>query len=169
MRALWEQLGATVDAIAPATLIDRDGKPGVRFPVISAQGDPSLTKPAHAAGTGTLDGGFVARSAFTELRVTQLDGVVRGEQMSGRCTINGVDAGMRSVFTWRVAEADISVVPGRAGKPTMLKVSNVPVRVTREALEAFQGFVRSADTRSISTDTVVAHVTAQGHYVPANS
>jgi hypothetical protein len=45
----------------------------------------------------------------------------------------------------------------------------VPVRATREALEAFQGFVRSADTRFITTDTVVAHVTVHGYYVPANS
>ena len=36
-----DQAGATVAAIAPAELMERDGRRGLRMPVASAQGDPS--------------------------------------------------------------------------------------------------------------------------------
>jgi len=165
----WGLLDVTVEPIAPAESVERDGRRGLWFPVRSAQGDPSMTDPATAEGVGELGGGFVARTLLAELRYTQLAGVLRNEQMSGRCMVNGADAGMRPMFTWRATDGDISIVPGTSGRPTLLRVSELPVRPTPEALAAFTGLSRSYRTPLITTDTVVAHVTAEGRYHPPGS
>lgn len=159
----------TVEPIAPAESIERDGRRGLRFPLHTVQGDPSLAAPAHAQGTGTAEGGFVVRHASTVVRVTRLEGDVRDERLSGRYMVNEVDAGMRPVFMWRVAEGDLSVVPGAPGEPVALKMSDLPVRMTSEMLDLMAASARSYDLPSLSTDTVVAHVTAQGRFVPPSS
>ncbi|WP_146771984.1 hypothetical protein [Lentzea atacamensis] len=168
-QAEMDQRGATVEAIAPAELIERNGGRGIRFPVRSAQGDPSLSNPAHTQGTGVADGGLILRVASTEVRVTRLAGDVRDEQISGRYMVNDVDAGMQPVFRWRATEGDLAVVPGAPGKPVELKISDLPVRLTSEMLDLWTTSARSYGLPSLSADTVVAHVTAQGRFVPPTS
>jgi hypothetical protein len=77
VHARWRQLGAETEAIAPAELLERAGRRGLRYEVNSAQGDPSLADPARARGHGIVDGGFVVRSASGEVRITELEGVLR--------------------------------------------------------------------------------------------
>ncbi|RSM34488.1 hypothetical protein DMA12_48095 [Amycolatopsis balhimycina DSM 5908] len=160
-----DRRGTTVEAIAPAELIQRDGRRGLRFPLRSAQGDPALANPAHAQGTAAADGGFVLREAAAEVRVTRLAGDVRDEQMSARYMVNNVDSGVRPMFTWHTAEGVLSVVPGVLGAPATLKMSNLPVRMTREMVDLVTTSMRSFGFPDITTDTVVAHVTIQGSYL----
>jgi hypothetical protein len=168
-QAQWDLFEATMEAIAPAELVERDGRRGLRLPLNSAQGDPSLAAPSRARGTGTLGGGLVVRTRTTEVRVTELKGALQGEQMSGRCMTNGMDAGLRPMFAWHATEGTINVVPGASGEPTMVRVSDLPIRLTPEAMEAFVPLARAHGTPLINTDTVVAHVTAEGRYVPPAS
>jgi hypothetical protein len=161
-QATIDQLG-TLEAVAPVQAIERDGRRGLRFPV-SAQGDPSPTSPAHAQLTGASDGGFLLRNASTQLRITQLRGDIRNEELSARYMLNDVDSGMQPMFTWRSAEGDFSVVPGAAGGPVQLRMANLPVRMTSALLDLIAASARSYGLPDLTTETVVGHLTAQGRF-----
>lgn len=161
-----DRLGITMEPIAPATSVKRNGRLGMRFPLHSVQGDPSSPNPARAQGTGAAAGGFVFRHDFTEVRVTRLEGVIRDERMSGRYMVNGVETGVQPMFRWRAEEGDLSVVPGALGEPVSMKVSDLPVRMTPEMLDLITASAaRRYDFSGISADTVVAHVTALGRFI----
>lgn len=158
--------GTIVEPIAPATVIERNGRRGLRFPLRSIQGDPSLSDPAHAQGTAVADGGFVWRNESAEVRITRLSGVVRDERLSGRYQVNDVDAGMQPMFTWSAAEGEFTVVPGLLGQPSATKISDLPARMTPEMLDLMTATARSYDLSNLSTDTVMAHITAQVRFSP---
>lgn len=153
----------TLDAIAPAELVECDGRRGLRFPV-AAQGDPSAASPDRAQLTGTCDGGFVARNASTELRVTQLRGDIRNQELSARYMLNDVDSGMQPMFVWRATEGDFSVIPGAPGEPVQLKMSDLPVRLTSAMLDLITASARAYNLPTLTTDTVVGYLTAQGRF-----
>lgn len=161
--AQLDQIGATVEAIAPAELVQRpDGSTGLRMPVTSALGDPSLLDPALAQGNGALDGGIVVRNAHGTVQFTQFDGAVQGGQLSGHCQANNEDQTLQPVLTWHTADLHITLIPGQLGEPLTLRVSDLPVYPTAESIDAF---TRVFGTPIFTTGTVMAHINAQGAYL----
>jgi hypothetical protein len=158
-----DKIGATLEAIAPAELVHRpDGSTGLRMPVASAQGDPSLTDPARAHGSGALAGGILIHKADGDVRFTDLTGTVGGEQLSGHCTANDEDQTLQPALTWRSADVHATIVPGQPGEPLTVRTSELPVRPSQEAVDAF---TRALGAPIFTTDTVLANITAQGHYL----
>lgn len=161
-----ERASVTVRAIEPTELVRDQDRPGLRFPVRAAQGDPSLTDPVSAEGEGVLEGGLVLQAPSGEISLMEMSGVLQGESVWGTYALNGVDTGMSSVFTTRIAEAKIGLVPGPAGQAVDITVSQVPLLPTAEFLEVF---TRAFGTPIFTVDTVIAHVTAEGRYTPPRS
>lgn len=161
--AQLDQIGAAVQAVAPAELVQgSDGSTGLRMPVTSAQGNPSLLDPALAQGSGALDGGILVHNADGAVQFTQLDGVVQGGQLSGQCQANNEAQALQPALTWRTADLHITVIPGQLGEPLTLRVTKLPVYPTQESIDAF---TRAFGTPIFTTDTVMAHINAEGPYL----
>ncbi|WP_129842649.1 hypothetical protein [Streptomyces sp. RFCAC02] len=162
-QAELNRLGAVVEATAPALLITDSGDPGVRFPVRSGSGDPSLTDLPAARGEGALDGGLTVRARNGVLRVESLESVLRDGVASGTCVVNGVDVGHRALFRCGLADGVLSTENVPVGSPMRVRVGEVPLHATQELLDAY---TESFGAPLVTADTLLARVTAEGLYTP---
>ncbi|MFC9653073.1 hypothetical protein ACFV9P_34515 [Streptomyces sp. NPDC059892] len=163
VQAELDRLGAVVEAVAPAELVRDSNGSGVRFPVRSGTGDPSLKSPPKAEGDGVLDGGVVVRTPQGQARAVNLRGVLRDGVASGECEVNGLDIGHRSVFRCGVSEGRLTTTDVPVGRPLKVRIDGVPLHPTPEALEVYTA---TFGTPALTADTVLAHVTAEGVYTP---
>jgi hypothetical protein len=162
-QAQLDRFGAVVEAVEPARPVEDSRGAAVRFPVRSGTGDPSLTDLPRAQGNGLLDGGIAVRTPTGDLRVTDLGSVLQDELLSGRCVVNGVDVGHRSVFRCGLAEGLLTTGGAAPGRPLRIRLGEVPLRPTDESLETFAA---TFGAPAFTTDTVLAYVTAEGVYTP---
>lgn len=158
-----DRFQATVEAIAPAKLIkDKDGV-GMRFPILTATGDPSLDELSRAKGSSLLDGGVVVRALGGEARVVNLESTLANETISGKFTVNGIDCGAQSMFHCGVGEGRLVAAPVSPVQPTTIRIAGVPVRPTQQSLQAFASAMGAPP---FTVDTVLGHLTAEGVYTP---
>ncbi|MFJ2196701.1 hypothetical protein [Streptomyces violaceusniger] len=162
-QAQLDRFQATVQAIAPARLIEDKAGTAIRFPVRTATGDPALTNLPKAQGSDRLDGGVVVRTPMGEFRVTELESVLESGQTSGRCAVNGAQTSMQSLFICGAGEGRLVAQPVPAGQPLKVRISDVPLRPTPESLSAF---TTAFGAPAVTTDTVMAYVTGEGVYTP---
>ncbi|MFG2626432.1 hypothetical protein [Streptomyces sp. NPDC048473] len=166
VQAELDRLGAVVEAVAPAELIKDHSGSAVRFPVRSGKGDPSLKSLPKAEGDGVLDGGIAVRTPAGNARVVSLQSALKDGLASGKCVVNGVDIGHRSVFRCVLSEGLLTTGNVPVGQPLKVRINKVPLHATPELLEVYAAtFGRPVFT----ADTVLAHVTAEGVYTPPKS
>jgi hypothetical protein len=158
-----DRFGAVVEAVAPARLVHDSSGPAVRFPVRSGTGDPSLDAVAKAQGDGALDGGIAIRTANGTFRVTGLSSDLHGGLVSGKCAINGVYAEYGAVAKCGLDEARLTTENVPPGKPMKVSLADVPLRATPELLA---GYAVAFGSPSFTTETALAHLTAEGVYHP---
>ncbi|HTJ69532.1 MAG TPA: hypothetical protein VL551_18485 [Actinospica sp.] len=158
-----DKFGATVEAIAPARVTTDAQGTVVRFPVRNGAGDPSLAELPKAQGDGALDGGIIVRTANGSVRLTELSSDLRSELAAGKCMINGVSAGHDAVVRCGLAEGVLTAESVQPGKPMKVRLADVPLRPTGEALDVYTA-VFGAPT--FTADSVLAHLTAEGVYHP---
>ncbi|MDF3287743.1 hypothetical protein [Streptomyces silvisoli] len=158
-----DQFEAEVEAVAPARLVKDSRGSAMRFPVRSGSGDPSLADVPRAQGNGGLDGGIAVRTARGNFRVEKLESVLQDGVVSGTCVVNGVDLGHRSVFGCDLAEGRLTTDSVPPGQPMRVRIQEVPLRPTAELADAFAA---AFGTPAFTTDTVLAHMTAEGLYTP---
>ncbi|MDT0543650.1 MULTISPECIES: hypothetical protein [Streptomyces] len=162
-QVLLDRFQAVVEAVAPAQLV-RDAQGGaIRFPVRSGQGDPSAADPPRAHGDGRLDGGVDIRTPDGNVRVTGLEGALQDGLASGKCVVNGVDLGHQAVVRPGLDKGVLKTESVPLGKPMKVRMTDVPLRPTPELVETFSNTFGDA---GFTTDTVLAHVTAEGVYTP---
>jgi hypothetical protein len=165
-QALLDRFQAVVEAVAPARLVqDAQGR-AIRFPVRSGQGNPSPENPPKARGDGRLDGGFQVRTPDGTVRVTDLEAVLQDGLASGTCVVNGVHVGHRSVVRPDLGEGALTTRNVPRGEPMEVRLTDIPLRPTQELVDTFASTFGEAD---FTTDTVLAHVTAEGVYTPPTS
>jgi hypothetical protein len=159
---------ATVTPIAPATMLTDGDRVGVRFPARSGTGALSLDNLPRSRGTGLADGGLAIQAPMGRFELTQLQPTLGDELASGRCLVNGVESGGESLLRYDLGAGRLLADPVPAGQPLKVRVEEVPVYPTPEALEAFKTAVGTPPLGApvFTLDTVVAHVTAEGVYVP---
>lgn len=162
-QAELDRLGAEVQAIAPARLSRDKGGMTIRFPVKSGSGAPSLTSLLDAQGEGTVDGGVTVRMPNGRFEFLELQSALRDGQLSGKCVVNGVDIGHRSAFNCALTESHLAADPAKPGQSLKITLSDMPVRLTPDSLRTFASTVGA---NALTTDTVVAHATAEGVYTP---
>lgn len=163
VQAELDRLGATVEAVAPARLVEDSQGPVVRFPVPFGKGRLPLEHPPEAAGGGTLAGGVVVRTQTGSFRIVNPEAVLRDGVASGKCTVNGLEVEHRSVFRCALAEGLLTTDGAPAGRPLRVRIGEVPLRSTPELLEVCTA---TFGTPVFTADTVVAYVTAEGVYTP---
>ncbi|MCX4548664.1 hypothetical protein [Streptomyces sp. NBC_01500] len=163
VQAELNRLGAVVEAVAPAELVKDGGGPGVRFPVRSGTGDPSLKSLPEAAGDGVLDGGITVRTPTGTAQVVHVQGILKDGLASGKCVVNGVDVSHRSAFRCALSEGLLTTGNTPFGQPLKVRINKVPLHPTPEVLEVYTA---TFGTPAITADTVLAHVTAEGVYTP---
>lgn len=163
VQAELDRLGVVVEAVAPAELVKDSRGSAVRFPVRSGKGDPSLKSLPKAEGDGVLDGGIAVRTPTGNARVVNLRGVLRDGLASGKCEVNGVEVGHRSVFRCAVSEGLLTTGDVPVGQPLKVRINKVPLHPTAEALEVYTA---TFGAPAFTADTVLAHVTAEGVYTP---
>lgn len=169
-RQVQDQLNlynATVETLAPATLITKNGRKGVRFPVLSGAGDPSLGNLAAARGSGAVDGGLTVWTARGRLEVTQLRPALENEVISGTCKANGVESGGQPMLRCDSASGTLKANPVRAGQPLPIRMENVPVRPTQELLDMIESTLGAPGPLTLGT--VLGHATAETVYIPPGS
>ncbi|MFD8378250.1 hypothetical protein ACFV2X_06710 [Streptomyces sp. NPDC059679] len=166
-QALLDRFQAVVEAVAPAQLVqDAQGR-AIRFPVRSGQGDPSADDPSKAHGDRRLDGGVDIRTPDGNVRVTGLAGVLRDGPASGKCVVNGADLGHQAVVRPGLDKGVLKAESVPLGKPMKVRMTDVPLRPTPELVETFSNtFSNTFGDADFTTDTVLAHVTAEGVYTP---
>lgn len=162
-QALFDQFQATIAVIAPVELFNDEGGAGVRFPVRSGTDDPSRANSPQAQDNGLLDGGLVLRTPTGEVRVSELRPVLRDELVSGTCTVNGFQVSVQPMLHCSLEEGRLVAEPAPLGQPLTVRLTGVPARPTREAVDAF---APALGTTTLSPDTVLAHVTAEAEYTP---
>ncbi|MFJ6382836.1 hypothetical protein ACIQI7_22890 [Kitasatospora sp. NPDC092039] len=162
-QAQLDRFGAKVDVVAPARLVPDAWGPGVRLPIRSAQGDPSLANPPKAQGDGALEGGVSVRTTQGDYEVVKLVGAIRDGLASGRCEVGGAEMGHRSAFRCGLAEGKLTAQPVPAGQPMKVRLSGVPLRPTQEAVDAY---TTNYGPHPVTVDTVLGYVTAEGTYTP---
>lgn len=162
-QAQLDRFDAMVDVVAPARMVLDGRGPAVHLPIRSAQGDPSLANPPRAHGDGALDGGVSVRTSKGDYRVVNLAGAIQDGLGSGRCEVGGAEMGHRSAFRCGLAEGKLTAQPVPAGHPMKVRLSEVPLRPTQEAVDAYTA---NFGAHPVTVDTVLAYVTAQGVYSP---
>ncbi|MGK4585868.1 hypothetical protein [Kitasatospora sp. HPMI-4] len=161
-----DRFQAVVEAVAPARLVTDARGTAIRFPVRSGAGDPSPAKPSKAHGNGRLDGGIAVSTPNGDVRVTELEGVLQDGLAFGRCAVNGVDIGHRSVFRPGADEGLLTTESVALGRPMKVRLAEVPLRPTPELVETF---TNTFGGPAFTVDTVLAYVTAEGVYTPPTS
>ncbi|MFH0240888.1 hypothetical protein ACGRHY_00260 [Streptomyces sp. HK10] len=157
------RLKAVVEAVAPARMVEDSRGQAVRFTAPSGKGSLSLKHLPEAAGSGTMEGGIAIRTQAGGFRVVNPESVLRDGVASGRCVVNGVEVGHRSVFRCALAEGLLTTDGAPAGRPLRVRIGEVPLRPTPELLEVYSA---TFGTPVFTADTVVAYVTAEGLYTP---
>lgn len=163
-QALLDRFQATVEAVAPAKPVKDAQGTGLRFPLATGQGDPSLPNPPKAHGNGRLDGGVQLRAPQGTLKVTELQGLLQDGLASGTCKVNGVEVGHRAMARPNLDKGVLQAENVPLGKPMKLRVTEVPLRPSAELVDTFNGTF-GADAK-VTTETVLAHATAEGVYTP---
>ncbi|MCE7079543.1 hypothetical protein [Streptomyces sp. ST2-7A] len=163
VREELDRLGAVVRAVAPARLVEDAHGSAIRFPVNPVKGDPSPESPQRARGDGGLQGGVAVRTPIGNLRLTHLTGVLEDGLASGRCTINGLEVEHHPAFRCGLTEGRLITEPTRDGGVMRVRMVEVPLRPTAEALEVYTA---TFGAPALTVDTVLAHVTAEGLYTP---
>ncbi|RKT54182.1 hypothetical protein [Saccharothrix australiensis] len=162
--ARLEQFGGTPFAVAPARMVGDPARHSVRLPLRSALVDGAFTD-----GQGEVDGGFGVRT--DEHRVV-LEAITRESgdpRAHGERTVDGRAYPKAPVSTGDVGEGRVVVQPGLPaapslpGRPTVVRVSDIPVRPTRETLEVFEDVLGDP---VFTLGTVIAHVSGEGSYRP---
>ncbi|MET7728612.1 hypothetical protein [Streptomyces mirabilis] len=161
-----DRFKAVVGAVAPAQLVKDARGPAIRFPVRSGAGDPSLANRSKAHGNGGLDGGIAVSTPEGKVRVNDLEGVLQDGLASGKCVVNGVDVGHRSVFRPGADEGLLTTESVPLGKPMKVRLAEVPLRPTPELVKTFTD---TFGAPGLTTDTVLAYATAEGVYTPPKS
>jgi hypothetical protein len=162
-QAVLDQFEATVKAVSPARMVGGTGGPGIRFPVRSARGNPSTKEPLKAQGNGVLGGGIAVSAPMGEFRIMDLGSVLENEVASASCVVNGVDLGHQAVFRCGLDEGRLSAETVPAGRPTTVRIAELPLRATPEL---WQVFVATVGEPAFRADTVLGRVTAEGVYTP---
>lgn len=162
-QAQLDHFNAVVEAVAPAQLVSTAQGHGVRFPVRSGSGDPSLENVSKAQGGGALDGGIVVRTPDGTFKLTGLRSDLRGGLTSGKCAVNGVEIGHGSVFECALSDARLSTEDVPPGQPMRVQLAEVPLRATPALMEVYAA---TFGEPKFTTDTVLGHVTAEGVYNP---
>jgi hypothetical protein len=171
---------ATLKPIAPATwVVDRGKRVGVRFPVRSGTGDPSLHDPRLARGTGELDGGLLIRTPTRQVEFAGVRPTLEHEVMSGMCTVNGVENSRQALLRCDSSRGRLLATPVPAGQPLPVRIENVPVYPTPETLEAITSALHTSPLRldngeridldaalPLGVDTIVGYATAEAVYHP---
>lgn len=163
VQAELDRVGAVVEAVAPARLFRDSRGPAVRFPVRSGKGDPSLKRLPKAKGDGALEGGIAVSTPNGSFRVVNLQSVLQDGLASGKCTVNGIEAGHRSVFRCGLAEGLLTTSNVPVGQPLKARVSDVPLHSTPELLEVYAA---TFGVPVFTADTLLAYATAEGVYAP---
>ncbi|WP_064456667.1 hypothetical protein [Streptomyces hygroscopicus] len=162
-QALLDRFQAEVEAVAPAQLVqDAQGR-GIRFPVRSGEGDPSPANPPKARGGARLEGGVQVRTPDATVRLTGLEGLLQDGLASGKCVVNGVDVGHHAMVRPGLDKGVLRTESVPLGKPMKIRLTAVPLRPTPELVDTFTSSLGQA---GVTTDTVLAHVTAEGVYTP---
>ncbi|MFJ2442910.1 MULTISPECIES: hypothetical protein [unclassified Streptomyces] len=163
VQAELDRLGAEVEAVAPARLVRDSRGTAVRFPVRTGNGEPSLTNLPKAEGGGALDGGVAVRTPLGTARFLDLRSVLEDGLASGRCVVNGVEVGHPSALRCGLAEALLTTDTVPLGKPLKVRINEVPLRPTPEALEMYTATFGAVP---FTADTVLGYATAEGVYTP---
>ncbi|GAB2789749.1 hypothetical protein GCM10027199_77040 [Amycolatopsis magusensis] len=158
-----ERVGASIEPIAPATLVVSDAGKAVRFPARAATGDPSLTNPSLAQGQGQVDGGLILRTSNGEFRLAELDAGLENGVVSAKYRLDDVEAGVLPMFRCALEEGTLLAEPAPPGQPLEIRLAEVPCRPTPEALQALEAMLGS---KVFTPDTVVARLNAAGVYTP---
>ena len=162
--AQLKRFGGTPFAVAPAEIVGSVDNPSVRLPLRSAQVTGSF-----ADGAGEVDGGFGVQNG--EHRVV-LENITRGNgdpRAFGERTVDGRKYPKAPVSTGDVSEGRVTVDPGRPatptspGKPTVVRVTGIPLRPTRETLDALREVLGDP---LFALGAVIAHVSGEGRYQP---
>ena len=165
-REQLQQLKVTAEPVAPAVAITDNGTPvGVRFPIRSATGDPSLSDLSQAQGSAVLDGGMRVRGPMGQFEFAQLRPTLGDELGSGTCTVNGVEMSAQSLLRCSPAQGRLLASSVPAGQPLPIRIESVPVYPTPESLAAFTSAFDQTPT--FTPDTVVGYLTAEAVYHPA--
>ncbi|MEW1722513.1 hypothetical protein [Streptomyces sp. NPDC093109] len=163
VQAELDRIGAEVEAVAPARLVKDSQGPAVRFPVRSGKGDPSLAQPAKAEGDGALDGGIAVRTALGTARFLDLRSALGDGLASGTCVVNGVEVAHLAALRCGLAEGQLATGTAALGKPLKVRINEVPLRATAEALDAYTA---TFGTSPFTAETVLGYATAEGVYTP---
>lgn len=157
--------GATVKPIAPATWVTDDNgrRTGVRFPVRSGTGDPSFENRQAAHGSGQADGGLVVQAPAGRFEVTEPRATLEGEVVSGTCKVNGVESAGESLVRCGSAQGRLLADPVRSGQPQTIRIEDVPVYATAEALEAL---TTAVGPLPFDTETVLGYASSEVVYTP---
>ncbi|UJW28466.1 hypothetical protein L3Q67_24630 [Saccharothrix sp. AJ9571] len=158
-----ERVGASIEPVAPATLVVSDAGKAVRFPARAATGDPSLTDLSRAQGYSQVDGGLILRTPKGEFRLAELDAGLENGVVSARYRLDDVEAGVLPLFRCALAEGTLLAEPAPPGQPLEIWLTEVPCRPTPEALDALEALLGS---KVFTPDTVVARLNAAGVYTP---
>lgn len=163
VQAELDRLGAVVEAEEPAVMVTTADGPAVRLPVRSGKGDPSLTHLPKAKGNGALDGGVRVRSSLGNVRLSDLEGILKDELASGKCQVNGLTVERASALRCGVEKGKLSTDKVPVGKPLKVQLSEVPLYATAEMIEAYTATFGASP---FSEGTVLGYVTVAGTYTP---
>jgi hypothetical protein len=156
-------LGATVTAVAPARFVTNKGRKGILFPIRSGTGDPALSNPPQARGSGEADGGLVARTSTGKFEFTRMQCTLEDELISGKCLVNGVESARQSLLRCDSSKGRLLAAPVPPGQPLTVRIEEVPVYPTTESLEAF---TTAFGTSPFTPDTILGHATIEAEYIP---
>jgi hypothetical protein len=164
-KAQMDLFGATVEPIAPATWATDGGgrRVGLRFPIRSGTGDPSLYNRQAAHGSGQGEGGVVVRHLVSRFELTELRPTMADEVVSGAYKVNGVESNGQSLLRCDLSQGRVLAAPVPAGQPQTIQVEDVPVYATPESLEAL---TTALGPLALSTDTVLGHARSELVYTP---
>lgn len=135
----------------------------MRFPIRSGTGEPSLSNPEQARGSGEVDGGVVVRTLTGQYTVTHLRPALDSELVSATYEVNGVESSGQSLLRCGSDGRTIIADPVPAGQPQTIRVENVPLRQTQKALEAF---TEALGKPPLGLDTILGRATAEAVYNP---
>lgn len=162
-QAQFDLFQATVKPIEPATLVTHNGRKGVRFPIQSATGDPSLTDLSQAHGAGRCAGGMVVQNLIGRFAVTNLRPSLENGVISGQYTLNGVENTSRSLMRCDSSKGRLVAAPVPPGQPQTIRIENVPVYTTPESLAAFE---EALGTSRVGLTDVLAYARGEFVYTP---
>lgn len=167
-KAQLDLFSATIEPIAPATwATDETGnRAGLRFPVASGTGDPSLSSPQAAHSSSRCEGGMVVRNPTIRFEITDLRPALADQVVSGAYKVNGVESGGESLLRCDLAQGRLLADPVPAGQPQTIRLEGVPLYFTPESLEAL---TTALGALTIGPGTIVGYAGSEIVYAPPRS